>query len=188
MTWMKTNLRRWLFLNPFLWSISSHISWLWRDCFDRPARGFLLVGHAVQWEMTTQRGWLQGTRLYWVLSKQWRAPGAHVCRSCPVTVAALNYSRALNDKSNYQLLPLAPVVSTNTSILTLSDILKMHLECSSYIYVNGTDSDIWSDPGRFTATYVGIWRLLPSDKNSVHFAELQKSVPSKIYWQLVNLR
>lgn len=142
MTWMKTNLRRWLFLKAFLRSISSHISWSWWDCFDRPVRGFLLVGHVVQWEMTTQRGWLQGTRPYWVLSKQWWAPGAHVwaatpCRSCPVTVAALNYSRALYDKSNYQLLPLAAVVSTNTnaSILTLFDILKMHLESSCHIYV-----------------------------------------------------
>lgn len=170
MTWTKTNLRRWLFLKPFLWSISSHISWSWRDCFDRPARGFLLVGHVVQWEMTTQRGWLQGSRLYWVLSKQWRAPGAHVwaatpCRSCPVSVAALNYSRALNDKSNYQLLPLAAVVSTNTnaSILTLSDILKMHLERSCCIYVDGTDGDMSSEPC--------ILRLLALDKNCVHLAE-----------------
>lgn len=150
MTWTKTNLRRGLFLKPFLWSISSHISWSRRDCFDRPARGFLLVGHDVRWEMTTQRGWLQGSRLYWVLSKQWRAPGAHVwaatpCRSCPVTVAALNYSRPLNDKSNYQLLPLAAVVSTNTnaSILTPSDILKMHLERSCCVYVDG---DVSSEP------------------------------------------
>ncbi len=138
---MKTNpRRRWLFLKAFLRSISSHISWSRWDCFDRPARGFLLVGHVVQWKMTTQRGWLQGTRPYWVLSKQWWAPGAHVwgatpCRSCPVTVASLNYSRALYDKSNYQPLPLAAVVSTNTNILTLFDILKMHLESSCHIYV-----------------------------------------------------
>lgn len=182
----KTNFRRWLFLKAFLRSISSHISWLWRDCFDRPVRGFLLVGHVVQWEMTTQRGWLQGTRPYWVLWKEWRAPGAHVwaatsCRSCPVTVAPLNYSRPLYDKSNYQLLPLAAVVSTNTNacILTLFDILKMHLESSCHIYaqtviyqVNQVDS---------SELYVAILRFTGIGRKTEPIW-----LTSKIYWQIFN--
>lgn len=44
--WINVNLhrRRLLFLKPFLRSISSYISLSRRDCFDRPARGFLLAG------------------------------------------------------------------------------------------------------------------------------------------------
>lgn len=115
MTWMKTNLRLAIFKPLSLKHIIPHKSvvarLLWQACEGiSSSRTCRSVGN------DNAEGQTAGDQTLLSLVK---TVAGSWC-----TCLSLNYSRALNDKSNYQLLPLAAVVSTNTSILTLSDIFE----------------------------------------------------------------